>query len=359
MQIHINPDINLAHTLPAEFYRSQEVFEACRSRIFARSWHWVAEVSAVQEPGQVWPYTLLPGVLNEPLLFSRDRQGRLHHLSNVCTHRGKVLVEAPGQFRKLSCGYHGRCFDLDGRFRSMPEFEGVQNFPSEADHLPAVPLAEWNGLLFSSLRPALALEELLRPIQERLHWLPLHTLRHQPAEDRDFVVQANWALYCDNYLEGLHIPFVHPALNQAIEFAQYEYELFPHGNLQIGIAKAGEPCFQVPADAPDAGRSVYAYYFWAFPNLMFNIYPWGLSLNVVEPLSKERTQVRFRTYYFPGLERGREANSLDDTEYEDEAVVESVQLGIQSSFYQRGRYSPSQERCVHHFHRLLAEWLGA
>ncbi len=355
--IHIAPDICQAHTLPSGFYRSVQVFEQSRENVFARVWHWVAEANVVSEPQQVWPFTLLPGVLNEPLVFTRDAEGQVHCLSNVCTHRGKVVVEQPGKQRLLSCGYHGRCFRLDGRFRSMPQFEGVENFPSPADDLHPVSFTEWLGLLFVSLQPVAPFEVFVQPIAERLSWLPWDTLRFHAEHSQDYYVNAHWALYCDNYLEGFHIPFVHPALNQAIEFSQYEYELYPYCNLQVGVAKAGEPCFQIPAGALDHGRRIYAYYYWVFPNLMFNVYPWGLSLNVVEPLSHERTRVRFRTYYFANAASDRALNRLDITEMEDEAVVESVQRGIQSRFYHTGRYSPAQEQGVHHFHRLVQRFM--
>ena len=39
---------------------------------------------------------------------------------------------------------------------------------------------------------------------------------------------------------------------------------------------------------------------------------------------------------------------------DDEAVVEAVQRGIRSRLYVRGRYSPTREQGVHHFHRLFA-----
>jgi choline monooxygenase len=90
---------------------------------------------------------------------------------------------------------------------------------------------------------------------------------------------------------------------------------------------------------------------------MFNFYPWGLSLNIVEPTSVSTTKVRFRSYYFEGSKYDRSANSLEQTEIEDEHVVESVQLGVQSRLYSRGRFSPSMEKCVHHFHSLLAKRL--
>ncbi len=352
-RFYIHEDIRHAHTLPAAFYRDAATFEESKEHIFSSTWQWVAEAGVIAEPLQVWPFTLLPGVLDEPLLFTRDAQGVAHCVSNVCTHRGKIVIEQPGKQRLLSCGYHGRCFQLDGRFRSMPEFKAVENFPTPADNLAPVSFAEWIGLLFVSLHPVAPFQDFIQPILDRIGWMPLNTLSFHAEHSQDYEVNAHWALYCDNYLEGFHIPFVHPALNSAIEFGQYTYELYPFCNLQLGIAKEGEPCFEIPPGAPDYGQRIYAYYYWVFPNLMFNFYPWGLSLNVVEPLSHNRTRIRFRTYYFQDAASQRALNRLDDTEMEDEAVVESVQRGIQSRFYHAGRYSPSQEQGVHHFHRLI------
>lgn len=356
--LHIHEDIRQATTLPGWFYQRADVFEDVKEKIFAATWQYAADATDVAQPMDVHPFTLLPGILDEPLLFTKDDDSNIHCLSNVCTHRAKIVVEKPGNSRMLSCGYHGRCFRHDGTFKSMPEFDGVANFPSESDNLPKVPFAEWLGMLFASLNPSVDFEEMTRPIRERLGWLPLSTLTHAPQDSQDYYIDANWALYCDNYLEGFHIPFVHPALNKALDFGQYEYELFPYCNLQLGIAKEGEPCFDIPAGAPDHGRKIYGYYFWVFPGLMFNFYPWGLSFNAVQPLSQTRTRIHYRTYYFGGVDFNREVNRIDETEMEDDAVVESAQLGVHSRFYQHGRYSARQEPCVHHFHRLVAQFLG-
>jgi choline monooxygenase len=42
------------------------------------------------------------------------------------------------------------------------------------------------------------------------------------------------------------------------------------------------------------------------------------------------------------------------TQREDIAICESVQIGLCSSGYDRGRYAPRVEMGEHHFHRLLA-----
>lgn len=355
----IDPDITRAQTLPGRFSTDPAYYELCRERLFPCSWQFIADAGAVKVPGQCHPVSLLAGCLDEPVLLTRDRDDRVHCLSNVCTHRGTILCEHGGVEKSLVCRYHGRRFDLDGAFRFMPEFEGVADFPSEADNLGRVPFGSWGGAFyFASLAPAAPLQNILAPMAERLAWLPPHEFRFDAARSRDYMVSANWALYIDNYLEGFHIPFVHASLNDAIDYGQYTTELFGYSNLQLGIAKPGEPAFDPPASSPDHARSVAAYYWWLFPNTMFNFYPWGLSINVVQPLAHDRTRVRFLSYIRDErlLDRGAGAG-LDRVEREDEAVVEAVQRGARSTFYSRGRYSPSREQGVHHFHGLLARTL--
>jgi choline monooxygenase len=85
--------------------------------------------------GACHPFTLLEKYLDEPLLLTKDGNGMLHCLSNVCTHRGNLLVYKNCTSSNLRCGYHGRLFDLDRKFRSMPEFKEVKDFPTADDDL--------------------------------------------------------------------------------------------------------------------------------------------------------------------------------------------------------------------------------
>jgi len=307
----------------------------------------------VQNAGDLYPFTLLEGVLDEPLLLSKDKQGTARCLSNVCTHRGKIIVESAGNKRMLSCGYHGRCFHLDGRYKSMPAFEAVDDFPTKADDLTNISLKEWLGMYFVSLDPQVSFEEMIAPINERVSFLPLDTMRYDAENSTDYYMDANWVLYCDNYLEGFHIPFVHPALNDALDLEEYAYEIFDYCNLQVGVGDGGEPCFDLPEGHVDYGKNIYAWYFWLYPNLMLNFYPWGLSLNVVTPLGHNRTKVSFRSYVFENSEFDTNEQRLHETEMEDEEVVLSVQKGVQSRFYKAGRFSPTMEQGVHHFHQLI------
>jgi choline monooxygenase len=357
----IDPDVSRAQTLPVRFYTDPAYYELCLEKVFRPSWQLIGDGDSVKVPGQCTPITLHGGALDEPILLTRDRDDKVHCLSNVCTHRGTILCEKGGVEKNLVCRYHGRRFDLDGSFRHMPEFEETKNFPTEADNLSRIPFGTWsNAFLFASIAPAIPLETLLGPMAKRLAWLPIHEFRFDAARSRDYLVEANWALYLDNYLEGFHIPFVHASLNAAIDYGQYTTELFEHSNLEIGVAKPGDSSFDLPTNSPDGsgGKRIAAYYWWLFPNTMFNVYPWGISINVVRPLSHNRTKVSFISYVWreDKLDAGAGAG-LDRVEREDEAIVEAVQRGARGSFYSRGRYSATRERGVHNFHRLLAKAL--
>lgn len=359
MDLRVHKDIRQASTLPAAFYKDAAIAERVRERVFARSWQFIGDSDDVRDPGSVRPFTLLEGLLDEPMVVTRDHDDQLHCLSNVCTHRGMQVVEGCGHERYLRCRYHGRRFELSGKFLSMPEFETVCGFPSAADNMPEVPFGSWGKFLFAGVAPERPLAEVLKPMTDRLGWLPLDQFQWRAERTRDYRVRANWALYIDNYLEGFHIPFVHSALNDVLDYGNYHYEQFEGGNLQLAYGNPGEEVFDLPPTSPDYGKPISAYYYWIFPNLMFNFYPWGLSINVVRPLGPEQMKVSFIGYVWDESKLGVGAGGdLDRVEREDEVVVELVQRGVKSRFYDRGRFSPTREPNVWHFHRLLSAALA-
>lgn len=354
-RIDIDEDIRSASTLPAQVYSDPRYFALQRETVFARSWQYAADSEQVKAPGHVLPFTLLEGCLDEPLVITSDENAELRCLSNVCTHRGALIVEGEGHLKSLRCRYHGRRFALDGSFVSMPEFDDTRDFPTNADCLPRLALEKWGPLLFTSIDPAVSFSEWIAPVSERMSFLPIHKMRRDQKTSRDYLIGANWALYCDNYLEEFHIPYVHAGLSEHLDYGSYYTEVFPNGSLQMGIARPGELAFDLPRDHPDHGKRVGAFYFWLFPNMMLNFYPWGLSLNVVYPLGPSRARVSFIPYVLDESLRDQGVGAdLHKVEMEDEEVVESVQRGVGSRLYDRGRFSARREVGTHHFHRLLA-----
>lgn len=359
-KLAINPNIEEASTLPATFYTSSAWYDLAKEKIFAKSWQYGASAEDLHLTGQMLPLTLLPGVLDEPILFVRDTEGMLHCISNVCTHRGNILIEAPCLGQQIRCRYHGRRFQLNGEFMHMPEFATAKNFPSANDHLPKVAFDQLGQFIFASISPKASFDDTFDIIKKRLFWFPLDALRLDVNRSRNYLVKSHWALYCENYLEGLHIPFVHQSLRSVLDFGSYSTELYRYANLQLALGNTGDECFDLPPNSPDYGKKVAAYYYWIFPNTMLNFYPWGCSVNIVKPLGVSLTKVSFLTFVWDEskMESGA-GGDLDKVEREDEAIVESVQKGIRSRLYVSGRYSPTMEQGTHHFHQLLCEFLNS
>src|SRR6478735_2581319 len=135
----VDADIRKASTIHADFYTSMECFEASKEKIFSRTWQFTGDTDELRLSGQLVPHFLLPGFMEEPILFVRDTDDKINCISNVCTHRGNLLIESSCADKQIRCRYHGRRFELNGKFKHMPEFETVECFPSEKDDLPQVP----------------------------------------------------------------------------------------------------------------------------------------------------------------------------------------------------------------------------
>ena len=103
-----------------------------------------------------------------------------------------------------------------------------------------------------------------------------------------------------------------------MDYGDYTTELFEGGVLQIGIASEGEPFFEIPESSPDYGKKIAAYYWWLFPGLMLNIYPWGVSVNIVVPEAVDKTRVIYQGYVTDPEMLGQGAGGdLDKVEIED------------------------------------------
>jgi choline monooxygenase len=361
-KFEVDPDISKARTISTDIYLDPAYFELSKEKIFAKTWQYTGDTDRVKEPGWVTPINLLENYLNEPLLLSRDKNGDIHCLSNVCTHRGNLLVEKPCKLNDIRCKYHGRRFNLNGSFLSMPEFKEVANFPSANDNLTNLPIFQWGKWLFTNLTSSVDPQLFFKEMMSRVGWMPFDQFIYRPEFSRDYIIDANWALYCENYLEGFHIPFVHAGLNAVIDYGNYTTELYPNSVLQVGFSKDkdDEFAFDLPATSVDYGKTIAGYYFFIFPNMMFNFYPWGLSINYIQPIGLSKTKVSFISYVWDEnkLRQGAGAN-LHQVEMEDEDIVQNVQKGIRSRFYKHGRYSVTRETGTHHFHRLLSKFLNS
>ena len=351
----IDRDPSRAWTLPATSYFDPAIFHDEMSRIFARSWHLVGHHEQVARPGEFFT-TELAG---EPLLFVRAASGELNGFYNVCRHRAGPPATGCGSRKLFRCGYHGWTYDLQGKLISAPEFEGQPGFAATDFSLTSVRTEEWCNLIFASLDPsAPALGPQLSQLAAQFRSFPFEKMKL--LERRTYEMHCNWKTYIDNYLEGYHLPSVHPGLNRELDYGSYSVE--PHSGYvrqfsPMRGAKAGDETARLYSDGLTTD------YFWIFPNWMLNCYPDNVQINMICPIAAERTLAVFEWYALPELlanpEAMRSVEFSHQTQVEDIGICETVQKNLHSRSYQRGRYSIKQEAGVHAFHRMYAEIMNS
>ena len=334
-----------ATALPAPFYVGAGAAALDRRAVFARSWQLVADASRVSQPGDV----AIAEVGGVPLVIVRDEHGTLRALHNVCRHRAGPLARCDARGAKsLRCAYHGWTYALDGRLRAATEMADACDFDVASIRLPEAVVVEWHGLVFAALDAAHVppFAELVAGIDARLRQ-DLGVLRFDHR--RSYDVACNWKAYVDNYLEGYHLPHVHPGLNRLLDYRSYDTELATWHSLQSS-----------PLDSADNfyGQGEALYYF-LYPNTMLNILPGRLQTNRVVPTGPETCRVEFDFFYAAGsdaADRARQAKDQsfsDEIQAEDVQICEEVQLRLASGSYFAGRLNPRRETGVRHFHELL------
>jgi len=369
LQLDVNEQIECAQTLASRFYTDPSILETEKARIFRRTWqlvgtlnHACGEVNGVNRTIADPESFFTADVAGEPIVVVRDKEGVLRAFSNVCRHRAGPIALGSGCKNVLRCAYHGWTYTLDGRLIGTPDVEGVEFFDRSTMGMVPLRIESWEQFIFVNFDHASEpLSAYLGDIPEQARGFLFTGL--QFAERRDYTIRCNWKVYVDNYLEGYHIPIAHPGLMREIDYSQYRTDTFRYHSQQVAPIRAmkqgdaGERFY-----APGSGAQE-ALYFWIFPNLMLNIYPDNVSTNLIVPLSPDKTLTIFE-WFFHDIsskqvqERMKKAIAFsDEVQQEDIGLCESVQRGLQSSLYDRGRYSVRRENGVHHFHVLLAEFL--
>ena len=335
--------------LASRWYCDPATIALERTRVFDRGWHLLAHGSRLRAAGD----HVVADCAGLPVLAVRGADGTLRAFHNVCRHRAGPIALCDGLAAKsLRCRYHGWTYALDGRLKSAPEMQSAEGFDTADIRLPQLAVREWQGLVFAAVDEAAAMpfEALVAGIGERLgsarELATYSGHRHSAYE-----IACNWKVYVDNFLEGYHVPHVHPALNRMLDYRSYRTELSAWSALQWSPLES-DPALYGDGDA---------LYWWMWPNTMLNVLPGRLQTNRIVPLGVDRCRVEFDTYYAPGNEQSAEADLAfsDEVQHEDIGICEAVQRGLASGSYATGPLNPLRETALAHFHARLREAYGA
>lgn len=327
----------------------QQLFQNETKSVFRRAWHLVGPASELAKPGAY----LTTDVGRESLVLVNDSR-TLRGFFNVCRHRAGPLASGCGQTRRLVCRYHGWTYDLSGKLLRAPEMEGVADFDTHSIHLREVLVHRFGPLLFVALDDqTLPFDAYCPGVSSEMAQLKMAQMQH--VMRCDYPVNANWKNYIDNFLEGYHIPLIHPALDRELDYDSYSTKLGVRSVLQFAPIRAAGAQFYRDGSADNQAR-----YFWLYPNIMLNFYENQLQTNKVIPLDVDHSIVRFDWFALPpppNPESDQRFRSLlafsEQIQAEDAAICESVQRNFSSIAFLPGRYSRQREAGVHLFHRLV------
>ncbi len=342
--------IERAVTPPADWYTEPAVEQLERRAVWGRSWQYVCRSARLAAPGAF----VSVDIAGQPYVVVRGGDGVLRALHNVCRHKAAVVCTGHGHADELVCPYHGWKYHLDGRLKSAPKMAGIQDFDRAAMSLPELRVAEWGPWVFVNAQlDALDLLDTVAPLDQALRSRGWSELVHRGS--KVWNVECNWKAFCDNYLDGgYHIPNMHPSLDAQLDMDGYETEIFGRFNVQRAPAGAGARGLSISPQQRIGDGALYA---WVYPNFMINRYGPVLDINIVRPTSPDTCEVTFEWWFHPSCDPGFVAQSqhqTDVTQREDIEISVKVQRGLRSDSYTVGRYAPTVETGIHHFHQLLS-----
>jgi phenylpropionate dioxygenase-like ring-hydroxylating dioxygenase large terminal subunit len=345
-------------TLPASWYGADErVYRAELDRIFARAWQYAGRAELVRERGQF--FAAYAG--HVPVAVVRHQDGGLRAFVNVCRHRGHLVVEGEGRRESLQCPYHAWTYDLDGRLRAAPRADREPGFDLACFSLLPVAVDTWGPFVFVNPDPGAA------PLADSLGRLPellaegaidLDRLRFRRRDE--WTIDVNWKVAIENYLECYHCPLAHPSFSKVVDVDPDVYRLEADGLVlsQLAPARVPRPGERLPYPADGEVRRAQFHLLW--PNFGMNVEPGPPNLSVDVWLPDGPRRVRgFADRFFGEDVDDETAEALAEFSAqvgrEDNALVASVQRGLDSGMVPHGRVLPDSEQLLRRFQRLVYE----
>jgi len=323
--------------LPARWYCEREIYQAERRQIFAREWQLVGPASALPNPGDY----VAAEVAGYRFFVIRDRDGALRGFHNVCPHRASQLLDdGAGHCDLLRCRYHGWVFDTAGNLRRAPDFGEAEWFRKENHGLMPIRIESWRGLVFANFDAgAPPLADALGSLPETVKDYPIETFTK--VRQVEFEMACNWKNYTDNFVEGYHIPGIHPSFHAVIDFSKFETT---HGDALVIMT------------APQKNGSIYGgLWLWGWPNFTLSVYPGGMNCSRIVPVDERRTRIIYNFFFRDVSEAAAAQNERTietncDIVREDFGICERSQANLEAGIFQHGPLSPKHEIGVRYFH---------
>jgi len=350
-----NKPLDQASTIPSSWYTDARVFQLEQQTVFTRSWQVAARLDQLKQPGDY----VTTDIAGEPVVIVRGSDHQIRGFFNVCSHHAAaVMTEHEGHANQMRCPYHGWTYSLEGQLKGTPDFNDVCDFDRSQNGLRPIEIAVWEKWILARIdgeqRPPPDGDEapvFEARLNQEIAGLNLAELKW--FERRRYVLNCNWKVFVDNYLDGgYHVPHLHKGLDSVLDYSHYTIE---NGER---YCRQSSPMVSKDDEVGAVRAGTRALYYWLYPNFMLNYYDGVLDTNLVRPITIDRTEVIFDFYFADTSAAARQRNLQsmnvgERIQEEDVDICESVQRGLNSRAYQAGRLSVRREAGEHLFHRLL------
>jgi carnitine monooxygenase subunit len=359
-------DQNAGYALPARYFYDEHVFNQEKSKIFFKSWHLVAHLNELREPGSFVTHD----IFEQSVLVVAGREGEIRAFHNVCQHRGNRLVEARrGKSPTLTCGYHAWTYALDGCLRGAPNAQGVRGFRKSEHGLKPVRVEVFASFVFINLDLQAKSIAVMAPEAdaEIRRFIP-DLDRLKLIEEVDVPVPANWKVIQENSIEGYHFDNSGPAHKQLVQLIDFAgYTLKPRGEWWTYIGppkKDATHAYGLPLEGA-TWQTDWFFNFGLWPNATIYAFPYAdmVGTFIMNPTGPESSLLRFGYYGVEGRELPDVTKACirwmnEELGPEDIRLNKSNQRGLRSFGFDRGRYvigdgiTNRSEHLVRHFHQL-------
>ncbi|KAK8301266.1 hypothetical protein V6Z11_D04G009100 [Gossypium hirsutum] len=283
--------IEKAITPPSSWYTDPSFYAFELDRVFYRGWQAVGYTEQIQEPRDFFSGRLG----NVEFVVCREDNGKIAAFHNVCRHHASLLVSGSGKTSCFTCPYHGWTYGLNGELRKATRISGIEDFSINDFGLVPIKVATWGPFVLLNMDNEILQKDNIDTDNVASEWLgsssELFSLNGVDTTltyvcRREYIIECNWKVFCDNYLDGgYHVPFAHKGLASGLSLDSYttsddkafiERSLADSEKVQMedirlceGVQKGIEsPAYSTGRYAPNVEKAMHHFHCLLYDNLI-------------------------------------------------------------------------------------------
>lgn len=324
----------MSQTLSAVLYTDAKAYERERSTIFGHEWMILGRTADLEQAGGY----IAEEIAGYPIFVAVDGDGIPWAYHNVCPHRGgPIFFPGRGHTDRLTCQYHGWCFSYEGKLVEMPSFGDNPDMDVEQQRLRQVSIGNWGGFLWVALAGNVPpLKEALATLVDDTADVPFEELTHTAHITK--VLDCNWKIFVENYLETYHVPTTHSVLNA-------------HFDLDASFVQVHDQTYTRQTAVTTSG--VPMRWFYRYPNTALQVLGSTLAWAQILPQGPDKTMIVLDHYAPPGVDDTPLRSLLENTVEEDARICNALQKNMQSGMFDRGYHSPIHETALGWFANMI------